>query len=83
MSKHFNCFKTNSIVGFFENSHLNQMIGYLSKYISAGKDLSKDLALLEKFANVDEIISTIESAIKLFELIMKYDDSIRLYVILK
>jgi hypothetical protein len=57
---------------------LTKIIEYLTKYLSTGKDFSKDLALFERFTNINELVDTVENALKLLDLLKKYDGSVRL-----
>ncbi len=49
---------------------------YLTKYFIAGQQFGSDLALLQKFSDLDEITKTVQNALKLLDLIEKYEQQI-------
>jgi hypothetical protein len=70
--------KTNKVIDFFTSSTFNQTIIYLTNYFSAGEVFGNDLELFTKFSNIEDVTGVLQNALKLVNLIEKFEPQILL-----
>lgn len=73
-----NTFKTSTIGDFFSSDQFNQTVYYLNRYLSAGQSFAQELSLFGEFSDLNEITKIVQNALKLLDLIQKYDQQILL-----
>lgn len=71
-------FKTSTIGDFFSSDQFNQTVYYLAKYLAAGQTFAHELSLFGQFADLNEINKMVHNALRLLDVIQKYDQQIRL-----
>lgn len=74
--------KTSTIGDFFSGEQFNQTVYYLTRYLAAGQSFTQELSLFGEFSDLTEITQIVQNALKLLDLIQKYDNQILLYVFL-
>ena len=70
--------KTSKITNYFTSPEFNKTMYFLSRYFVAGQKFASDLALIQKFADFNEITNVMQNGLKLLSFTQKYNDQILL-----